>query len=553
MRILLRLAGALAVAVILLTLPSPDTLTLTQLQPGNPMDDFQFLERGERSPPPPPPPPPVLLPAPQPLPLRTLAVAAATISPSSTSNSSLTSALASSPLEALVTDKALRGTFGDANPDGCGPSAGKCRLKIIGGSLYRTAGCKGGRRPNIQLLSALVISALARAAALGRSPVRDVTLCIFQGANPTALDRDPGSGPILQWCTFSDQTLSMPSPYEADCVYKHRYVFTLEHHRRLVAAAPRAPLPWEARRSVAVWRGTCTGAASLYASGNLHRVPRAHLAELSQDHPELLDAVLFPCARCSSLLRRRPLLFGNVSQALSDYSGFKYVVDLDGDGCSGRLSKLLDSGSVVLKPWAPPPAGGGFPFFYRALKPWTHFVPIEPDLSNIVERVEYLRAHDSEARAIASAATAFAKRWLSPQAIDGYTLALLDGMARLQRGELKAGRSAHLARRPHVAEGVSADDEPIYAAGQPGTFRALNRTDHKERPLNVDCPVSAAEAWMLRVSSAAELAQSYLEAAGGGRPVHPRVGAAMGNAGRKAAARAMKRGFKLVHGTWRKP
>ena len=51
---------------------------------------------------------------------------------------------------------------------------------------------------------------------------------------------------------------------------------------------------------------------------------------LSQEHPELLDAVLFPCARCSSLLRRRPSLFGNVSQALSDYSGFKYVVDLDG-------------------------------------------------------------------------------------------------------------------------------------------------------------------------------------------------------------------------------
>ena len=48
------------------------------------------------------------------------------------------------------------------------------------------------------------------------------------------------------------------------------------------------------------------------------------------------------------------------------------------DGCSGRLSKLLDSGSVVLKPWAPPPAAGGYPFFYRALKPWTHFVPIEP-------------------------------------------------------------------------------------------------------------------------------------------------------------------------------
>ena len=132
-----------------------------------------------------------------------------------------------------------------------------------------------------------------------------------------------------------------------------------------------------------------------------------------------------------------------------------------------------------------------------------------------------------------------------------HRLALLEGIARLQRGELKA--RWHQRAAPYVAEGVSADDEPIYTAGQPGAFRAFNRTDHKGRPLNVDCPVRAAESWMLPVSSAAELAQSYLESAGGGRAVYRGAAHMRGDAGRKAAQRAMKRGYKLVHGTWRKP
>ena len=75
-------------------------------------------------------------------------------------------------------------------------------------------------------------------------------------------------------------------------------------------------------------------------------------------------AKLFPCGACASLLRSRPGLFGDESDGLvqSDYSKYKYVLDLDGDGCSGRLGKLLTTGAVVLKAWT-----AGYPFYYRAL------------------------------------------------------------------------------------------------------------------------------------------------------------------------------------------
>ena len=112
-----------------------------------------------------------------------------------------------------------------------------------------------------------------------------------------------------------------------------------------MAPSPEA-FPWHTRRSVAVWRGTCTGRGAIQSV-------RLAVARTSRKQPGLVDAVLFPCGACASLLRHSPALFGNVSEGLvqADYARYKYVIDLDGDGCSGRLGKLLTSGAVLLKPW----------------------------------------------------------------------------------------------------------------------------------------------------------------------------------------------------------
>ena len=41
---------------------------------------------------------------------------------------------------------------------------------------------------------------------------------------------------------------------------------------------------------------------------------------------------------------------------------------------------------MVLKPWA-----AGYPFYYGALKAWEHYVPLKDDLSDLLERVRWLR------------------------------------------------------------------------------------------------------------------------------------------------------------------
>jgi len=170
------------------------------------------------------------------------------------------------------------------------------------------------------------------------------------------------------------------------------------------------------------------------------------------------------------------------------------VIDLDGDGCSGRLGKLLTSGAVVLKPWA-----AGYPFYYRALHEWEHYVPLRPDLSDLPERVRWLQAHDAEAEAIGRRAAAFARAALSPASIDGYVAALLRTTAEEQPD----------ASALEPAEG----DVPVYRRGGSRAYSVLNATDHKGRRLDVVCPAAAADHALLEVSPAATLARQYFESA----------------------------------------
>ena len=84
-------------------------------------------------------------------------------------------------LSSLVSESALRLTLSKPSSS-CGRS-GHCRFRLIGGSLYRSKACNP-RRPNWQLMSGLMVSAVARAEAMGRAPLPDVEICMHQVRPP---------------------------------------------------------------------------------------------------------------------------------------------------------------------------------------------------------------------------------------------------------------------------------------------------------------------------------------------------------------------------------
>ena len=99
----------------------------------------------------------------------------------------------------------------------------------------------------------------------------------------------------------------------------------------------------------------------------------------------------------------------------------RYLLDLNGAvrTWDAWAWKLL-SGSVVLSP-----ASHWETRFTRAFEPWAHYVPLEPDLSDLKQRIDWCLANDDECRQIAERSKRMARAVFDVRAAEQDTKALL--------------------------------------------------------------------------------------------------------------------------------
>ena len=159
-------------------------------------------------------------------------------------------------------------------------------------------------------------------------------------------------------------------------------------------------VPWHERQSIAFWRGGTTGRPR-DASLGWRSLPRIELCEISQAHPDILDAGIshagqIPGNNAEQEIRIAGLIRSFVSAI--DFSTFKYHIDIDGNTNSwpGLFQKLL-TGSPVLKVASP---FGFRQWYYDRLRPWINYVPVSADMSDLVDHITWLRGHDDAARRI---------------------------------------------------------------------------------------------------------------------------------------------------------
>jgi len=83
---------------------------------------------------------------------------------------------------------------------------------------------------------------------------------------------------------------------------------------------------------------------------------------------------------------------------------YKYFIDVDGNGWSGRFRKLMQTNSLVLKATVFPE------WFTDRIQPWLHYVPLQIDYSDLYDTLTFFRgdasgndAHDDLAKEIAYA------------------------------------------------------------------------------------------------------------------------------------------------------
>ena len=102
---------------------------------------------------------------------------------------------------------------------------------------------------------------------------------------------------------------------------------------------------------------------------------------------------------------------------------------VDGNGFSGRLDELLTLGGAVLKQDSPFAA-----YYYPLLRRGVHYEPLARNLSDVCSASAALLSDlPGRAHKLASAASRFARRFLSPEAVAQYVVALLRQYAYLQR------------------------------------------------------------------------------------------------------------------------
>lgn len=189
---------------------------------------------------------------------------------------------------------------------------------------------------------------------------------------------------------------------------------------------------WKNKKEIAFWRGGTTGGDFL--KDTWHQMPRTKLSLLTQYHPDKVDAGYtnynpMPLEVKEEMLKCLPLANWTSHK---NHLRYKYLVIADGNTCTyPRYYLGLYSGSAVFKDETE-----DYQWFYKALKPYKHYVPLAADFSDLPEKVLWAKEHDNEVKQIAMEGQKFVKRNLMPKHIYQYIHELLQEYASLQDEEV---------------------------------------------------------------------------------------------------------------------
>ena len=178
---------------------------------------------------------------------------------------------------------------------------------------------------------------------------------------------------------------------------------------------------WGAKRDAAFFRGSIFWFEK-------HGRTRAFAQSLA--HPSDVDVDWYDAIDTAALEADGTPHFGD----LAGHAAFKYLLSLEGHSFwSFRLRYLMRLSSAVLHQDLP-----CHEFWHALLRPYEHYLPLQRNLSDLVQMVRYARRNDGAVRRMASRMRRLAERLLSREAVVGYVAELLTQYAALQADGLAA-------------------------------------------------------------------------------------------------------------------
>ncbi len=170
---------------------------------------------------------------------------------------------------------------------------------------------------------------------------------------------------------------------------------------------------WMKRKSIMFWRGSTTGKPinSTFDLKNLIRVNTCLSVEHINNFDMKISSVVqnrIPKQIIIQWLRKHHILARRVDE--SKFLQYKYYPDLSGNntlcGSWGVIRKYL-RGNLVFRPYYK-----SLMYYDRFLEPWKHFIPIDPDFSDLYKKYIWAENNQKESIRIAWNGFSIAKEYL---------------------------------------------------------------------------------------------------------------------------------------------
>lgn len=232
--------------------------------------------------------------------------------------------------------------------------------------------------------------------------------------------------PIFSWCGSNNtRDIVMPTYDLTESVLETMGRVSLD----MMSVQANTGPAWPQKNATAFWRGRDS------------RQERLELVKLSRAHPKIIDAAFTNFF----FFKHNESLYGPLVKHVSffDFFKYKYQINIDGTVAAYRMPYLLAGDSVVLKQ-----DSGYYEHFYSQLKPWEHYIPIRADLEDLLEKIQWARDHDEEARVIAQKGQQFARSHLMGDMIFCYYYKLFQKYAELQVTKPKVREGMELVEHP---------------------------------------------------------------------------------------------------------
>jgi len=126
---------------------------------------------------------------------------------------------------------------------------------------------------------------------------------------------------------------------------------------------------------------------------------RPLLKQIGDQNPDLFDIYHIPPNPNNGIINENIHNY----MSLPDLMKYKYLIDIGGNGWSGRLKWLLFSKRPLLLV-----DRNYIEYFYNDLIPYEHYIPVRMDLSDLIEQVEWMKDNYDDCLQIANNAFEYA-------------------------------------------------------------------------------------------------------------------------------------------------